>query len=69
MAASEIFSPAGLAVAEPVVILGDHQVLLVLHPGGTAGVARGVRVGTDINPVKPRSGGRQRGQRITASQE
>ena len=47
VAASVIFPPAGLAVAEPVVILVDHQVLLVLHPGGTAGVARGVRVGTD----------------------
>ena len=55
---NEMFSPAGLAVAEPVVILGDHQVLLVLHPGRTAGVARGVRVGTDINPAKLWSGGR-----------
>ena len=53
----EIISLAGLSVPEPVVILRDHQVLLVLHPGGAAGVPGGVRVGTDINPVKPRSGG------------
>ena len=69
VAASEIFSPAGLAVVEPVVFLGDHQVLLVLHPGGTAGGAGGVGVGTHISPAQPGSAGPHWGQGITAGQE
>ena len=40
-----------MTVVEPVVVLMDHQVLLVLHPGGAAGGAGGVRVATDVNPL------------------
>ena len=67
--ASELFWPAGLAVAVPVVILRDHQVLLVLHPGGAAGGAGGVGVGTHISPAQPGSAGPHWGQGITAGQE
>ena len=42
-----------MAVVEPVMFLMDHQVLLVLHPGGAAGGAGGVRVGTDVYPLSP----------------
>ena len=69
VASREIFSPAGHAVAEPVVFLGDHQVLLVLHPGGTAGGAGGVGVGTDVYPAQPGSGGPHWDQGTTAGQE
>ena len=55
--ASQIFWPAGLTVAVPVVLLRDHQVLLVLHPGGAAGGAGGVRVVTNIHPTHPGSAG------------
>ena len=54
----KIFPPAGIHVAEPVVSLGDHQVLLVLHPRGAAGGAVGVGVRTDIYPGHPGSLGR-----------
>ena len=49
---------AGHTVSEPVVSLRDHQVLLVLHPGGATGGAVGVGVRTDIYPVHPGSDGR-----------
>ena len=67
--ASELFWPAGLAVAVPVVILRDHQVLLVLHPGGAAGGAGGVGVGTHISPAQPGSAGPHWGQGIAAGQQ
>ena len=68
VAAWKIFPPAGFEMSVPVVFLRDHQVLLVLHPGGATGGAVGVGVRTDIYPVHPGSDGRHRGQRI-ASQE
>ena len=52
----EIFSPAGHTVLEPVVLLRDHHVLLVLHPGGAAGGPGGVGVGADVYPAQPGGG-------------
>ena len=53
----EILSPAGHAVLEPVVLLRDHHVLLVLHPGGAAGGPGGGGVGADVYPAQPGGGG------------
>ena len=56
-------------MAVPVVVLRDHQVLLVLHPGGAAGGAGGVGVGTDVYPDQLGSAGPHWDQGTTAGQE